>query len=48
MRFKVTMIDNENKTFEETIVAGNMEEAKKTAQETNPKAIIVAANWVYK
>ena len=42
------MIDKENKTFEETIVAGNMEEAKKTAQESNPEAKIVSANWVYK
>ena len=48
MRFQVTMIDKENKTFDETIVAGNMEEAKKTAQESNPEAIIVSANWVYK
>ena len=48
MRFQVTMIDKEEKTFEETIVAGNMEEAKKTAQESNPEAKIVSANWVYK
>ena len=48
MRFQVKMIDKENKTFEETIVAGNMEEAKKTAQESNPEAKIVSANWVYK
>ena len=48
MRFLVTMIDKEEKTFEETIVAGNMEEAKKTAQESNPEAKIVSANWVYK
>ena len=34
--------------YEETIVAGNMEEAKKTAQESNPEAKIVSANWVYK
>jgi len=48
MRFQVTMIDKENKTFEETIVAGNMEEAKKIAQESNPKANILSVNWVYK
>ena len=29
MRFQVTMIDKDEKTFEETIIAGNMEEAKK-------------------
>ena len=48
MRFLVTMTVKDEKTFEETIVAGNMEEAKKTAQESNPKAKIVSANWVYK
>ena len=42
------MIDKEEKTFEETIVAGNMDEAKKIAKESNPEAKIVAANWVYK
>ena len=48
MRFQVTMIDKENQIFKETIIAGNMEEAKKTAQESNPEAKIVFANWVYK
>ena len=42
------MIDKEEKTFEETIVAGNMDEAKKIAKESNPEAKIVSANWVYK
>ena len=48
MRFQVTMIDKEEKTFEETIVAGNIDEAKKIAKESNPEAKIVSANWVYK
>ena len=48
MRFEVTMVAKNEKTFEETIVAGNMDEAKKTAQESNPEATIVSANWVYK
>ena len=48
MRFQVSMIDNNEKTFEETIVAGNMDEAKKTAQQSNPEAKIVSVNWVYK
>ncbi len=48
MRFQVTMIDKEEKTFEETIVAGNMEEAKKTAQKINPDTKIISAKWVYK
>ena len=42
------MIDKEEKTFEETIVAGNMDEAKKIAKESNTEAKIVSAKWVYK
>jgi len=48
MRFQVAMIYKNDKTFEETIVAGNMDEAKKTAQDSNPEAKIVSVNWVYK
>ena len=44
MRSQVTMIYKENKTFEETIVAGSMEKAQKAAQESNPEAIIVSVN----
>ena len=42
------MVDKNEKTFQETIVAGNIDEAKKTAQASNPEAKIVSANWVYK
>jgi len=42
------MVDKNEKTFQETIVAGNMDEAKKTAQASNPEAKIVSVNWVYK
>ena len=38
MRFQVSMVDKNEKTLEETIVAGNMDEANKTAQESNPEA----------
>ena len=48
MRFQVAMVCKNDKTFEETIVAGNMDEAKKTAQDSNPEAKIVSVNWVYK
>ena len=48
MRFQVSMVDNNEKTFEETIVAGNRDEAKKTALKSNPDAKIVSVNWVYK
>jgi len=48
MRFQVSMVDKNEKTCEETIVAGNMDEAKKIAQESNPEATIVSVNWVYK
>ena len=48
MRFKITMIDKEERTIEETIVAGNMDEATEIAKKNNPEAKIVSANWVYK
>jgi hypothetical protein len=48
MRFQVSMLDKNKKTFEETIVAGNMDEAEKIAQGSNPEAKIVSVNWVYK
>ena len=48
MRFQVTMVDQNDKTFEETIVAGNMDEAKKIAKESNPESRIVSVDWVYK
>ena len=48
MRFQVSMVDKNEKTFEETIVSGNMDEAKKIAQKSNPKARIVSVDWVYK
>ena len=38
IRFNVMMIDKENKTFDETIEAGNMDEAKQTPQEGNPES----------
>ena len=47
MSFQVMMVDQENKTFDETIVAGNMEAAKQTVQKSNPEAKIVSVNWVY-
>ena len=48
MRFQVTMVDKNKKIFEETIIAGNMDEAKKTAQESNQEVKILSVNWVYK
>ena len=48
MRFQVSMVDNNAKTFEETIVADNRDEAKKTALKNNPDAKIVSVTWVYK
>ena len=42
------MVDKNEKTFEETIIAGNIDEAKKTAQQSNLEAKIVSVNWVYK
>ena len=48
MRFQVFMVDKNEKIFEETIVASNRDEAKKTAQESNLEAKIVSVNWAYK
>ena len=42
------MVDKNEKTFEETIVAGNMDEAKKIAKQNNQEAKVVYATWVYK
>tara|TARA_B100000700_G_scaffold242872_1_gene270595 strand:+ start:579 stop:722 length:144 start_codon:yes stop_codon:yes gene_type:complete len=47
MIFQVTMIDQDEKIFVETIVAGNKDEAKMNAKISNQEAKIVSANWVY-
>tara|TARA_X000000368_G_C22627490_1_gene535052 strand:+ start:164 stop:310 length:147 start_codon:yes stop_codon:yes gene_type:complete len=48
MRFKVTMINDEGKFYEETVIANNKNEAKINVQDLNPKLKIVDAKWVYK
>ena len=47
MRCKVTLHVG-GKTFEETVIANNVNDAKETAKERNPTAKVIAANWVYK
>ena len=47
MRYKVTLIVG-GKTFEETVIANNVNDAKETAKARNPTAKVIAANWVYK
>jgi len=48
MRFKVIMINDLGNTYEETIIANNVNEAKNYVQSYNPKSKILDANWVYK
>ena len=48
MRFKVTMVNDLGKSYEETIIANNENEAKANVQTLNPKSKIVMAEWVYK
>ncbi len=47
MRYKVTLYVG-GKTFEETVIANNVNDAKETAKARNPTAKVIAANWVYK
>lgn len=48
MKSAVPMINQEEKTYQETIIANNMEKAKLTAKRRNPAEKIISANWVYK
>ena len=47
MRYKVTLYVG-GKTFEETVIANNVNDAKETAKASNPTAKVISANWVYK
>ena len=47
MRYKVTLYVG-GKTFEDTVIANNVNDAKETAAARNPTAKIIAANGVYK
>ena len=47
MRYKVTLYVG-GKTFKETVIANNVNDAKETAKARNPTAKVIAANWVYK
>ena len=47
MRYKVTLYVG-GKTFEETVIANNVNDAKETAKVRNPTAKVISANWVYK
>ena len=48
MRFKVSMINDLGKCYEETVIANNKNEAKKNVQKFNPKSKVLKAKWVYK
>ncbi len=48
MRFKVTMLNDQGNTYEETIIANNEKEAKSNVQKFNPTSIVLESKCVYK
>ena len=48
MRFKVTMINDQGKIFDETKIANNKDEAKMNVHSFNPSSKIIHASWVFK
>ena len=48
MRFKVSMINDQGNCHEETVIANNEEEAKRSVQDFNPHSTVLEAKWVYK
>ena len=48
MRFKITMIKELGKQFDETIIANNKNEAKTDAYSFKPRSKIVSAELIYK
>ena len=48
MRFKVYMVNDQDKHHEETVIANNEKEAKRNVQSFNPKSKVLEAKWVYK
>ena len=48
MRFKVSMINNLGDRHEETVIANNEKDAKKTVLAFNPNSTVLEAEWVYK
>ncbi len=48
MRFAVLMVNSKGKKYEETIIANNKKEAMWQAQDCNPYAKVIEANWVDK
>ena len=48
MRFKVTMLNEQNNLHEETVIANNEEEAIRNVLVFNPNSTVLKATWVYK
>ena len=48
MRFKVYMVNDQDKHHEETVIANNEEEAKRNVLGFNPNSTVLDAKWVYK
>ena len=48
MRSKVSMINDNDARFEETIIPNNEIEAQKCFQSFNPDSSVIETKWVYK
>ena len=48
MRFKVYMINDIGKHYEETVIANNNHEAKLKVESLNQNSNVVNTQWVYK
>ena len=48
MRFKVSLISQLGKSYEETVISNNENEAKSSVLKLNPMSKVIDAKWVYK
>ena len=48
MRFKFIMVDKLGNYHEETVIANNEYEAKRSVQTFNPMSKVLKVKWVYK
>ena len=48
MRFRLSMMNNRGKSFDEIIIANNLRQAKINVKRLNPESQIPKAFWVYK
>ena len=48
MKFKVSMFNDQGNRHEETVIANNEAEAKRTVVDFNPHSTVLDTKWVYK